>query len=183
MNPIPHETEATAPSEPRSRHDSERIDAAGAAMPGTLSGNEPDIIEIRDPEIDVPDLMRRIRQNMAARQKLPPLAAALGRARMAEERQKLRKAILDLQERMDDLGIVDTHQTGWLAALDLAVKKLLRKLINRHLHQQQLVHERLVLVLDQVVRYLDDHDQCIRSSLDQAQRQRPEAASKPTPLS
>jgi len=116
--------------------------------------------------------MRRIRQNMAARQKLPPLAAALGRSRLAEERQRLRKAILDLRERMDDFGLVDTHQTGWRAAVDLAVKKFLRKLINRHLHQQQLVHERLVLVLDQFVRYLDDHDQSFRSCIDQAERPR-----------
>ncbi len=149
-----------------------KTDEPMAETTWSLTENEQPILEIRDGAIDVPDIMRRIRQNMAVRQKLPPLAAALGRARLAEERQRLRKAILDLQERMADFGIVDTHYGGWFAAIDLAVKKFVRKLINRHLHQQQLVHERLVLVLDQVVGYLDEHDQSFRTCVDEAERQR-----------
>lgn len=168
MSTIPHQTEHAPPREPQSHSI-----GATAETPWSLADAEQTVVEIRDPEIDVPDIMRRIRHNMAVRQKLPPLAAALGRARMEEERDTLRKAILDLQERIDDFGIVETHQGGWLAWIDLGVKMLLRKLINRHLHQQQLVHERLLLVLDRLVGYLDEQDQCFRSCLDQAERQSP----------
>jgi hypothetical protein len=164
MNTLQRKNQKAIPSDPVPSH------GAPAETTGSHA-EDAEIVAIRDPEVDVAEILRRIRHNMAVRQRLPPLAAALGRARMAEERHKLRKAILDVQERMEDLGKVDTHQAGWLASIDLTVKKLVRKLINRHLHQQQLVHERLVLVLDQIVGYLDDQDQCLRTCIDQAQRQ------------
>lgn len=167
MNTVQRQTQQAPHAEPPPR-----AGEVACATPWSLAEPEQTILEIRDPALDVPDIMRRIRHNMAVREQLPPLAAALGRARMAEERQQLRKAILDLQERIDDFGIVDTHHTGWFAWVDVAVKKLLRKLVNRHLHQQQLVHERLLLVLDQIVAYLDENDQCFRSCIDRTERQR-----------
>jgi hypothetical protein len=158
--------------------------ARAAALPGrhvpetpAAPAPDPEIIAIHDPDVDVREIVRQIRANMAVRQKLPPLAAALGRARLADERKKLRQAYDSLQERIAVYGIVETHLSGWLGTLAIAFKKTLRKLINRHLHQQQLVNERLMLLFDQILQYLDDQDQCLRVCLEQAERRDSEARS------
>src|SRR6266852_5412524 len=100
------------------------------------------IIEIRDPEIDVADVMRRIRQNMAVREKLPPLAAMLGQSRLGEERRKLRTTIQELHARVNNYGSVDTLRTGWKAKAELLVKKCIRKVFGRYLAQQREVHSK-----------------------------------------
>ena len=98
------------------------------------------IIEIRDPEIDVAAVMQQIRQNMTARAKRPPLAAMLGRARLAEERAKLRQAIHEFHARVNNYGAVDTRRTGWRGKLELFVKRCIRKVFARYIAQQQEVH-------------------------------------------
>ena len=102
------------------------------------------VIEIRDPEIDVADVMRRIRQNMSVREQLPPLAAALGQARLFEGRKNLRKMIEELHARVNNYGSVDTLRTGWKAKAELLVKNCIRKLLGRTIAQQQEVHSKLI---------------------------------------
>jgi hypothetical protein len=129
------------------------------------------VIEIRDPEIDVADVMRRIRQNMAVREKLPPLAAALGQARLFEERQKLRKAIEELHARVNNYGSVDTVRAGWRAKVELLVKKCIRKVLGRYIAQQQEVHGKLVETIYQLTGYLDQQDEVLCQRFDQCDRQ------------
>lgn len=130
------------------------------------------VIEIYDPDINVADLMERIRASMAGRTELPPLSAAIGRGPLLEERRNLLQEIRDLKERMQTLGIVDTQQSGWRARLELWLKKIIRKCINRHLHQQQQIHERLLTMLDQLVAFLDVQDRLISARFDQLEHDR-----------
>jgi hypothetical protein len=129
------------------------------------------VIEIRDPDIDVADVMRRIRQHMAVREKLPPLAAALGQARLFDERRKLRTTIQDLHARINNYGTVDTLRSGWRAKAELLLKKCIRKVFGRYLAQQQEVHGKLLEVIYQLTAYLDQQDDVLRQRFDQCDRQ------------
>jgi hypothetical protein len=139
------------------------------------------VIEIRDPELDVADIMRRIRQNMAIREKLPPLAAALGQARLFEERRKLCKTIEEFHARVNNYGTVDTRRTGWRGKAELLVKKCIRKLIGRYLAQQQEVHGKLVEAIYQLADYLDQQEEVLRQRFDQCDLRMHDTALTPTP--
>jgi hypothetical protein len=129
------------------------------------------VIEIRDPEINVVEIMKRIRHNMAIREKLPPLPAALGQARLFEERQKLRITIQDLHARVLNYGAVETLRTGWRGKAELLVKKCIRKVLRRYLAQQHEVHEKLMDAIYQLVGYFDQQDEVLRHRFDQCDRQ------------
>jgi hypothetical protein len=129
------------------------------------------VIEIRDPEIDVADIMRRIRQNMAVRQRLPPLAAALGRTRLGEERAKLRRTIQNLQAHIGNYGTLDTRWTGWRAKVELLIKKCIRKVVARYIAQQQEVHRQLLEVVHQLAGYVDQQEEVLHRRFDQCDRQ------------
>lgn len=133
------------------------------------------VIEIRDPEIDVADIMRRIRQNMAVRAKLPPLAAALGQGRLLEARRDLRKAIEELHARVNNYGTVDTRRMGWIGKAELLLKKCLRKLIGRYIAQQQEVHSRLLQTVYHLAGYLDQQEEVLRQRFDQCDRPKEDA--------
>ena len=135
-----------------------------------------DLLVLCPAEIDGQDLLRRIHANRAQRLLLPPAAAALGRAKMLEQRRKILTSIRDLQDRVRDCGRVRCHRTGWIAALEILVKKIIRKVFFRHFLQQHRVHLKLVTVLGQLTRYLEDEDACLRSCIDQSDRQRQEAS-------
>lgn len=134
------------------------------------------VIEIRDPEIDVADVMRRIRHNMAIRAKLPPLAAVLGQARLREERTKLQNAIEELHARINNYGSVDTVRTGWKAKAELLIKKCIRKLLGRYIAQQQQVHSQLLGAIYQLTGYLDQQEEVVRRRFEQCDRQLRETA-------
>jgi hypothetical protein len=137
---------------------------------------EPEILCIRDPEIDVPELVRRIRADMAVRSQLPPLAAALGMVRLAEQRNALLTSLKDLQRRIREYGRIGSRQQGWRARLQLFIKRAVRKLILRHVLQQRRVHVRLGDILQQLTVYLEEQDRYYRSSLDLSDRQWRQAA-------
>ncbi len=134
-----------------------------------------DLLIIRGAEIDGQDLLERIRESQAQRVPLPTLAAAMGRLRMHEQRQKILTSIKDLQDRVRDCGLVETRRRGWIAALELLIKKSIRKVFFRHFLQQHRVHLKLVTVLSQLVQYLDEHDRCLRTCIDQSDRHGQEA--------
>ena len=147
-------------------------------MPTTVTEVENQgVIEIRDPEIDVADIMRRIRQNMAVREKLPPLAAVLGQARLLEERTKLRKAIEELHAHINNYGSLDTLRTGWKAKAELLIKKGIRKVLGRTIAQQQQVHSQLLEAIYQLTGYLDRQDEVLRLRFDHCDRHLRETAS------
>ena len=129
------------------------------------------VIEIRDPEIDVRDIMQRIRRNMAIREKLPPLAAALGRTRLSEERAKFRKMILELHAFVNNYGTLDSRRTGWKAKAELLIKKCARKVFARYIAQQQEVHAKLLEAIYQLAGYLDQLDDVLHQRFDQCDLQ------------
>jgi hypothetical protein len=127
-----------------------------------------DLLIHRDAAIDSLYLWDRIRENQASRVSLPPLAAALGRQRMDEERQKILHSIRELQDRIRDCGLIRARRSSWIAAVELWIKKCIRKLFFRHLLQQHRVHLKLATVLNQLVHYLEEHDRCLRACIDQS---------------
>jgi hypothetical protein len=129
------------------------------------------VIEIRDPEIDVAEVMRQIRQNMAIREKLPPLPAALGQARLFEERKKLQAIIQELHARVLNYGALDTRRTGWRGRMELCIKKCIRKVFARYLAQQQEVHGMLMETVYQLARYVEQQDEVLRLRFDQCDQQ------------
>ena len=129
------------------------------------------VIEIRDPAIDVADIMRRIRQNMAIREKLPPLAAALGQAKLGDERKKFSAIIQEVHARMRNYGAVETLRAGWRGRAELLVKKCIRKVFHRYIAQQQEVHEKLLEAIGQFAHYLDQQDEVLRQRFDHCDRQ------------
>lgn len=127
-------------------------------------------LAIRDADIDVLGLVERIAENHAARRKLPALPPLAGGAALFEERALLKNAVHALYRRMLTFGIVATHQKGWWGRVDLFFKRLLRRLVQRHLHQQQLVHEELLKTLEAFIHYLDHQDRLLRQALESGRR-------------
>jgi hypothetical protein len=125
------------------------------------------VIEIRDPEIDVADIMQRIRRNMAVREKLPPLATVLGRTRLGQERVKFRKAIEEVHARVNNYGSLETRRTGWKGKVEILVKRCVRKVIGRYIAQQQEVHAQVLEALYQLARYLDEQEDVLQQRFDQ----------------
>lgn len=117
------------------------------------------IIEIRDPEVDVSAIMAQIRANMATRTELSPLPASLAGSAMQNERREVMKALEALQHKIRRYGTVETHRGGWKGKADLFIKKVVRKLIKRHLIQQEEVHEALLATMDKLAHHLDQRDQ------------------------
>ncbi len=146
-------------------------------MPATpTDSSQGELFEIHDPEINVRDLMLRIRNNMARRTELPPLPAALGMVKLAEQRNALLKSIKNLQRRIRDYGTIGSRKKGWRANLELCLKQFLRKLVLRHVMQQRRVHVRLLDILKQLAQYLEDQDRYLRTAFDLTERQQRHAA-------
>jgi hypothetical protein len=147
-------------------HSRPAADSAVAAARGQLA----DIIEIRDPDIDLQQIIASIQQNSAIRKPLPPSAAALGRVRMAKRRKSIIASLKELKGRIRDYGVVESHRQGWLRVVDLFIKRTLRQVIRRHILQQHRIHLKLHTVLDQLINYLEADDISIRACIDQAER-------------
>ena len=119
--------------------------------------------------IDREEVLRVIRKNATRRLPLPHAAAALCQARMHEERQELLDGLRELKAAMSDYGLVDTRRPGWLGAIELSVKRGIRKLFLRHILQQHRVHLKLAKFLGRVITYLEVYDQSLRKSIDQCE--------------
>jgi hypothetical protein len=122
--------------------------------------------------VDRQDLLRAIRENASRRLPVPHAAAALGRAHMDEERQNLVNALRELKRAMRDYGVVETRRPGWLGAIELFVKRSVRKLFLRHLLQQHRVHLKLTKFLGRVITYLEVYDESLRTNLDHCEHGR-----------
>jgi hypothetical protein len=134
------------------------------------------VVAVRDAELDVEELMRRIRTNMARREKLPPLAAALGKVRLFEERNKLLEMLSDLQRAMSRYGIVEEVRTGWKGTVLRSIKRVVRKACGLFIAQQQAVHEQLQRTFTQFAQYLDAQQQVVSARFDQSDRSLVETA-------
>lgn len=137
-----------------------------------------DFLLIHDPAIDENALAQAAADQAAQRAELPPLACSLGRAKLSAERERLQKTLKDLQERVRDCGIVETHQTGWKGTLDLFIKRRLRFLFQRHLLQQYRMNLKVLTTLKLLVQYLEDADRLVRQALDLAEQKEEATAAK-----
>lgn len=107
------------------------------------------VIEIRDPEIDVGDLLQRIRRNLATREELPPVVLPPDRLRMQHE--ALVRAVAAVRQAAERYGIVSSAKGGWRGRAEVFLKRCIRKLVRRHIDQQSEVHWNLVALLEQMV--------------------------------
>lgn len=117
---------------------------------GTTKIHSNEIIEIRDSEIDVPSIMTQIRSQMNERAKSGPLVQEIV---MAEELWAVRDTIEDLRRKVSAYGNIGSEKKGSSAKLELFVKKVVRKVIRRHIDQQREVHEALLRVVDQLEKF------------------------------
>ena len=110
-----------------------------------------DVIEIRDPEIDVDALMERVREVVRARGEVPladvPVTSRAGR---------LLEAVLRLQSEAARLGEVSVARGGWIGRLEYLARRVLRKVLSPSLKQQQAINEAIVRVIDLLVAELSE---------------------------
>jgi hypothetical protein len=123
------------------------------------------------PGLDRKEVLQRVRANVAKRVPLSHPAAAIGQARMRQERQALLRSLAELQRSMRHCGLVASHRRGWLGRLDRLIKRGLRKLFFRHLLQQHRVHLKLAKFLSRLIEHLEAQDQSFRLCLDLCERQ------------
>ena len=119
------------------------------AKHSSASSDPAEILEIRDPEIDVDALMARIRANLAAR------GEALDDEPVAASGAVLYDRFVALQAKAGEYGELSSVKKGWQAQAELFLKKVLRKLMMRHIRQQQEVNAALVVLLNEVLGELD----------------------------
>src|SRR5947207_1936616 len=90
------------------------------------------IIEIRDPEINVQEVMRQIRDNMSRRKSLVP---SLRSIILSEDRLALRAAHEHLRTHIQCYGDIGEEGPGLKGKIQFFVKRVIRRLIRRHLEQ------------------------------------------------
>jgi hypothetical protein len=110
------------------------------------------VIEIRDPEIDVQDIMRRIRENMAHRKSQ---GLSLSNLVLSEERLALRATHENLRVRVHMYGTIGEPQRGLKGKIQFFFKRVVLKLIRRHVDQEKDVQESLLKFIDRLIPYLD----------------------------
>ena len=103
-----------------------------------------DVIEIHAPEIDVDALMGRIRESLATRQG-PERRNRVREVRLTDG---LGEAFVGLQAEMGRYGEVGTARSGPMGIAELFFKRVVRKLMKRHIMQQQNVNGALLRFLD-----------------------------------
>lgn len=141
---------------------------------GNSNDQVPDgIIEIRDPEINVQEIMSRIRENMAHR-KIQGIS--LNAMALSEERLALRAAHEHLKLKVHYYGTIGEPAIGWKGKIQFFFKRVIRRLIQRHIDQEREVQEAMLRLIERLIPYLDQAQysaECIRriEKLEQAFKQ------------
>jgi hypothetical protein len=120
------------------------------------------IIEIRDPEIDVTAIMQRIRETMSRRKEQ---GLSLQTLVLSEERLALRAAYEKLKVRVHTYGTIGEPQPGLKGKIQFFMKRVVLKLIRRHVDQERDVQEALLKLVEQLIPYLDQSQyaaECLR---------------------
>lgn len=122
-------------------------------MESTVPAADPgDILEIHDPEIDVEALMAKIRAAVAARVPRRRMANQSGSAFGTD----IGEAFLEIQAQMARYGEVGTMKPGLVGKVEIFAKKVLRRLIVRHIRQQQNVNGALIQMVNLLLAELEE---------------------------
>jgi len=92
----------------------------------------------------------RIDEGVRARAAEPPPLSLRRTETLEPEIRALAASIDELHAAMGRFGDVTTTRDGWAGRLELFVKGVLRKLVQRHLDQEKEVHVALQTVLDRL---------------------------------
>jgi FkbM family methyltransferase len=110
-----------------------------------------EIIEIRDPEIDLHDLLQRIRRNLGYREELPPVVRPPDHLMM--QHQGLAHALGAVRRAVESYGTIESERSGLIAKAKRFLKRCIRKAIRRHVDQQIDVHWKLFALLEQMLEH------------------------------
>ena len=110
------------------------------------------VIEIRDPSINVPQLIKQIRENMASRK---AEGFSLGSVVLSEERLALRAIHETLRVRVLTYGTLGEPEPGLIGKIRFLVKRVVLKLIRRFIDQERDVQESLLKFIECLIPYLD----------------------------
>jgi hypothetical protein len=123
---------------------------------GSLSKSGDDlnqIIEIRDPNLDVQDIMRKIRENMASRD---TQLKSIGAWILSEDRLALRAAHESLRQRVQVYGHLGMPEPGLKGKISFFIKRVIRRVIKRHIDQEKDVQEAMLRFVERLIPYLDN---------------------------
>lgn len=116
-----------------------------------------DLFIIADPELDVVQLMARLRENLAARgEVLPGLEPD-------PTEQRLEAALARARDTLASLGTLEIHREGWAGRLESFARRLLRKAIKPHLlhgaASDQAIFDLVLALLDRQFRLQQQYHQ------------------------
>ncbi len=118
------------------------------------------LVEIRDSEIDVLDIMKRVRRNLELRFALPELPTepqerqlALRHEELSGQRLQLHHEFARLRQSVAAFGTLFTHRPGLLGKLILAGKRLIRFLIRQQLFQVSEVFNAQLVLADRLLHH------------------------------
>lgn len=111
-------------------------------------------LEIRDPEIDEAGFLDRVRENLAQRTPLDPPVTSESSVVRAEHRELL-ASIENLRVAMSRHGGLGIRRPGWRGRITWLAKHFIRKLVQRHLDQQQEVHQAALDALERTAALLE----------------------------
>ena len=123
------------------------------SSPGGLSQLRLDeVISIRDPDIDVQEILKKIRANIENRKsQIPSLSTLM----ISEERLALRAAHESLRIRVKGYGEIGIATPGLKGKISFFIKRVVRKLIRRHIDQERDVQEGMLRFIERLIPYLD----------------------------
>jgi hypothetical protein len=110
------------------------------------------IIEIQDPEIDVQEILGQIREKMTHR-KQTDFALQVS---LAEDRIAVRDALIKLKLKIQNYGSIGEPGVGFKGKSVFLAKRIIRKLIKRHLQTEKEALEQTVQLIERLLPYLDE---------------------------
>lgn len=117
-----------------------------------------EVFDFRDPALDAPGLLARIETQLASRRELPPSPAQRHRAALRAERQALLAHLAALDERLGRYGQLGEARPGLAGRAALFLKRVIRKLVRRHLDEQREFNAEVLATLRRLTESLDARD-------------------------
>ena len=121
------------------------------------------LIVINDPEIDVPAIMNRIKAKASIRR--VRLDANL-RASATTLHLQAKSQLTSIRQLLSDFGDIGVPARGLKSKLGWWVKRIVRKLISRHLYRQQQINERMANNLEIHARLMLDLSSAVARSFE-----------------
>jgi hypothetical protein len=125
------------------------------------------IIEIQDPEINVEEILGQIREKMAHRKQTDFNFLQIT---LAEDRIGVRDALTKLKMKIETYGSIGEPGPGLKGKAIFWVKRIVRKLIQRHIQQEKEALEQTVRLIERLIPYLDEQTRQIANCLNRLEK-------------